>query len=86
MSSRKAMKGALAHGTDPEAPVDLEPQARDRYSELVEKKYASALSAAEQAEMVRLQACLDRAEARYYEPIEMKLKSALTKLRREAKR
>ena len=87
MSSRKEMKSRAApHLAHPEAPVDLERQARDRYAELVEKKYASALSAVEQAEMLRLQVYLDQAEARFYEPIERKLKSALMKLRHEAKR
>ena len=84
MSSRKDMK-ARALPQLPEAPVDLERQARDRYAELVERKYASVLSAAEQAEMLRLQAYLDQAEAKFYKPIERKLKSTLMRLRHEAK-
>ena len=64
-----------------EQPIDLESQARDRYSELVEKKYASSLSDAERAEMLRLQAYLDEVEAEFYEPAKKMLSSALAKLR-----
>lgn len=64
-----------------EQPIDLESQARDRYSELVEKKYASSLSDAERAEMLRLQPYLDEVEAEFYEPAKKMLSSALAKLR-----
>ncbi len=66
MSSRKAIKTyAPPHLAHPEAAEDIERQARDRYAELGEQKYASALSSAEQAEMLRLQVYLDQAEAKF---------------------
>ena len=64
-----------------EKPVDIESQARDRYADLVDKKFRSSLSESEQAELLRLQVYLDQVEANFYEPIERKLESALTKLR-----
>jgi hypothetical protein len=64
-----------------EKPVDVESQARDRYADLVDKKFRSSLSESEQAELLRLQVYLDQVEANFYEPIERKLESALTKLR-----
>lgn len=64
-----------------EKPVDVESQARDRYADLVDKKFRSSLSESEQAELSRLRAYLDEVEANFYEPIERKLESALTKLR-----
>jgi hypothetical protein len=63
---------------------NAENQARERHAELVDKKFRSSLSEIEQAELLRLQACLDQAEAKLYEPIERKLASALTKLRRSS--
>jgi len=62
-------------------PVDAELQARDRYASLVDKKFSSSLSESEKAELSRLQVDLDEAEAGFYEPIERKLESALTRLR-----
>jgi len=64
-----------------EKPVDMESQARDRYVELVDKKFRLPLSQSEQAELARLRAYLDQAETTFYEPIERKLESVLTKLR-----
>jgi hypothetical protein len=64
-----------------EKPVDVESQARDRYADLVDKRFRSSLSDTEQAELSRLRVYLDEAEATFYEPIERKLESALTKLR-----
>jgi hypothetical protein len=69
-----------------ERPIDVESQARNRYAELVEKKYASSLSQAEQTEMLRLQAYFDEIEAEFYEPAKKMLSSALAKLRAQAKR
>ncbi len=65
---------------------DLENQARDRYSALVEKKYAASLTEVEREEMLLIEEFLDRSEAEFYEPIENKLESALTRLRQQAKR
>lgn len=65
--------------------MKLNRQVRERYALLVEKKYASALSEVEQAEMMSLQTDLDRNEASFYEPIEGRLESVLTKLRQQAK-
>jgi hypothetical protein len=67
-----------------EKPVDVESQARDRYAELVDKKFSSFLSKDEGEELVRLQTYLDEADAKFYEPIERKLESALTQLRRKS--
>jgi hypothetical protein len=64
-----------------EKPVDTESQARDRYADLVDKKFRSPLSPSEQAELSRLRVYLDEVETTFYEPIERKLESALTKLR-----
>src|SRR5712691_8413239 len=55
------------------SPAELERQARDRHSALVEKKYASSLTAEEREELLRLEQRLDQAEAEFYEPIEGKL-------------
>jgi hypothetical protein len=63
---------------------NAENQARARHAELVDKKFSSSLSEIEQAELLRLQAYLDQAEAKFYEPIERELESALTKLRRSS--
>lgn len=60
--------------------------AHDHYALLVEKKYTHGLSPAEQAEMKRLQGQLDRADAPFYEPIERRLESVLTRLRQSPKR
>jgi hypothetical protein len=62
-------------------PADPEIQARDRYADLVDKKFRASLSEPERAELSRLQVYLDEIEAGFYEPIERKLESALTKLR-----
>jgi hypothetical protein len=64
--------------------LKVDRQAQDRYAALVEKKYSSSLSDAEREEMLRLQERLDRAEAPFYEPIQRRLESALTKLRHKA--
>jgi hypothetical protein len=64
-----------------ESSGDIGRQARDRYAELVDKKFRSSLSESEQAELLRLQAYLDEAEAGFYEPGERRLEAALTKLR-----
>jgi|1186.fasta_scaffold594797_2 hypothetical protein len=58
--------------------------ARDRYAELVDKKFRSSLSDSEQAELLRLQTYLDEADGKYYEPAERKLQSVLTKLRQRS--
>lgn len=60
---------------------DPEDQARDRYAELVDKKFHTQLAKSEQEELRGLQSYLDDAEAGLYEPAERKLESALTKLR-----
>jgi hypothetical protein len=62
---------------------DSEGQARDRYAELVDKKFRAQLSQPEQEELKGLQSYLDQTEAGLYEPIERKLESALTKLRQQ---
>jgi hypothetical protein len=65
-------------------PIDPETQARDRYSDLVDKKFRSSLSDSERAELSRLQVYLDEVEAGFYEPVERKLESVLTKLRQRS--
>ena len=62
-------------------PVDLESQARNRSADLVDKKFHSSLAEPEKAELSNLQIYLDEVEAGFYEPIERKLESVLTKLR-----
>jgi hypothetical protein len=62
-------------------PIDPEIQARDRYADLVDKKFRSSLSEPERVELSRLQVYLDEVEAGFYEPVERKLESVLTKLR-----
>lgn len=64
--------------------VDAARQERDRYAELVDKKFQSPLTVSEQAELLRLQEYLDEADAKFYEPIEEKLESVLTKLRQRS--
>jgi hypothetical protein len=64
--------------------VDAKSQARDRYAELVDQKFHSSLTESEQAELLRLQMCLDEADAKLYEPIEKRLELELTKLRQRA--
>ena len=60
---------------------DIGRQTRDRYADLVDKKFRSSLSELEQAELLRLQVHLDEAEAGFYEPVERRLESVLTRLR-----
>lgn len=67
-----------------EKPVDVESQARDRYAELVDKKFSSSLSEDEGEELARLQVYLDEADAKFYQPIERRLESTLTQLRRKS--
>lgn len=62
-------------------PIGPERQARDRYADLVDKKFRSPLSESESAELSRLQVYLDEVEAGFYEPVERKLESILTRLR-----
>ena len=62
-------------------PIDPESQARDRYADLVDKKFRSPLAEPEQVELAHLQVYLDEVEAGFYEPIERKLESVLTRLR-----
>jgi len=62
--------------------ADTEKQARERYAELVDKKFCSVLSESEMAELQRLETFLDESEAKLYEPVERELEAALTKLRR----
>ena len=62
-------------------PIDPAAQARDRYSDLVDKKFRSSLSETEQAELSHLRVYLDEVDAGFYEPVERKLESVLTKLR-----
>lgn len=52
-------------------------QTRHRHAELIDKKFAASLSLDEQAELLRIEADLDRAEAGFYEPIEDRLVRAL---------
>jgi hypothetical protein len=61
-----------------------EERARERYAELVDKKFSSSLSESEEEELRRLQLCLDEAEAELYGPIEGELDAILTKLRRRS--
>jgi hypothetical protein len=65
-------------------PIDPESQARDRYADLVDKKFRSSLSEPEKVELSRLQVYLDEVEAGFYEPVERKLESVLTKLRQRS--
>lgn len=62
--------------------ADVENRARERHAELVDKKFCSALSESETVELQRLEACLDEAEAKLYEPVERELEDTLTKWRR----
>lgn len=64
--------------------MEAERQARDRYAALVDKKFRSSLSDSEQAELSRLKVFLDEVDAKFYEPIERKLRTALTKLRKQS--
>jgi hypothetical protein len=64
--------------------ADIEKRTRERYAELVDKKFCSALSESETAELQRLQTRLDEAEAKLYEPVERELEATLTKLRRRS--
>jgi len=48
-----------------------------RYAALIDKKFASALSEAEQAELLRLEICLNEVDAELYEPIKNTLQAAL---------
>jgi hypothetical protein len=57
-------------------PIDI-PKAQARYAALVDKKFASALSEAEQAELLRLEGYLNEIDAEFYEPIKNKLQAAL---------
>ena len=68
----------------PKPSIDPGDQARDRYADLVDKKFRSSLSEDEQAELARLQTYLDEIETPFYEPIERKLKSALGELRQKS--
>lgn len=61
-----------------EPSTTLDP-ARDRYAELIDKKFGSRLTEAEQAELLRLRAYLDEAESDFYEPIKKRLDLALAK-------
>jgi hypothetical protein len=65
--------------------MDGKSQARDRYTELVDQKFRSSLTQSEQAEMLRLQTCLDEADAKFYEPIEKRLDLTLSKLRQRSR-
>jgi hypothetical protein len=60
--------------------ADSEKRARERYAELVDKRFCSALSESETAELQRLEARLDEAEAKLYEPVVRELESTLKKL------
>jgi restriction endonuclease Mrr len=62
-----------------EPPLNID-HARDRYAELVDKKFGSYLTEAEQAELLRLRAYLTEAESGFYEPIKKRLDLALAKL------
>jgi len=64
--------------------ADAEKRARERYAELVDKKFCSPLSESEAAELQRLQTRLDEADAKLYEPVERELEATLTKLRRRS--
>jgi hypothetical protein len=57
-------------------------EARKQYSALVDKKFAGTLSAAEQAELVRLETALDEAEAKVYRPFERTLTDAIEEVDR----
>ncbi len=61
---------------------DIEKRARERYAELVDKKFRSVLSESEEEELRRLQVCLDEMEANLYGPVEKELEAILMKLRR----
>jgi hypothetical protein len=63
---------------------DKESQRRDRYAELVDKKFRSLLTETEQAELLQLQKHLDEVDSKFYEPIEKKLEIALAKLRQRS--
>ena len=72
----------LADRKGPDREMEAEKQARDRYAALVDKKFRSSLSESEHAELSRLKVYLDEADAKFYKPIEQKLRTALTKLRK----
>jgi hypothetical protein len=57
-------------------PMDVQ-EAQARYAALVDKKFASALSEAEQGELRRLEAYLNEIDAELYEPIKRRLQAAL---------
>jgi hypothetical protein len=66
------------------APMDIEGQKQVRYAELVDKKFSSPLTGSEHVELLQLQADLNEADSKFYEPIEKKLGIALMKLRRRS--
>jgi len=57
-------------------------EAQERYSALVDKKFARALSASEEEELRSLETYLDQAEAKLYEPFEAQLEDKIEKLER----
>lgn len=71
----------LAEWKGPESEMEAEKQARDRYAELVDKKFRAPLSEPELEELLHLKAYLDGVDAKFYEPIKQKLRTVLTKLR-----
>jgi len=56
--------------------VDIR-EAHARYAALVDKRFTAALSEAEQAELLRLEAYLNEVEAEFYKPVKDKLLAAL---------
>jgi len=58
----------------------MESQKRNRHAELVDKKFRSLLTQAEQAELLQLQTQLDEADSKFYEPVEKKLELALQQI------
>ena len=64
--------------------LDEDRRERDRYAELVDKKFQSGITKSEQDELLRLRAHLDEADAKLYGPIEEKLETVLAKLRRRS--
>jgi hypothetical protein len=55
-------------------------EAQERYSALVDKKFACALSESEEGELRSLERVLDQAEAKLYEPFEAQLEAKIEKL------
>jgi hypothetical protein len=54
--------------------------ARERYGDLVDKKFGASLGVDEERELKELKQTLDRADAPFYEPVKQRLRAELERL------